>query len=380
MPELDSLRGVAIIGVIFLHGFYWQYSKLHFGKMAGLFLNLTQPGWLGVNLFFVLSGFLITGILLDSAHRDDYYKRFYIRRSLRILPAYYTLLFLLGILRQARIGYLGLALVYMANVTEFFGVTQAYGPLWSLAVEEHFYLLWPTIIHRLSRRGVAAAALAVCAAVPLFRGASFSLGHKTGLGTYTWFVADGLASGALIAVYLRTTVTRSQVRRTCVILMLTGVLLGIAGGPFGIATRDRLLGAAFQYTIINIIFSGILLSSLVVGTASWGKAINNSILGFFGYISYGLYLIHLLVFRLYDAICQSFVPSLEPRNFHFELVVLRFTVAASAAVAIAYVSRVHFEQWFLEFKDRFEVACGEDLTKIPAQHSGSNRRDVTSVS
>ncbi len=63
MPELDTLRGIAVLSVLFLHGFFWQYSSYSFGLSARVFLALTQPGWLGVNLFFVLSGFLITGIL-----------------------------------------------------------------------------------------------------------------------------------------------------------------------------------------------------------------------------------------------------------------------------------------------------------------------------
>ena len=92
MPELDSVRGIAVSGVLLLHAFYWQYSSFHFSGLPRLFLLATQPGGLGVNLFFVLSGFLITGILLDSKEKPRYFRRFYIRRALRILPAYYLLL------------------------------------------------------------------------------------------------------------------------------------------------------------------------------------------------------------------------------------------------------------------------------------------------
>ena len=72
MPELDVLRGVAVLGVLLLHGFSWQYSPRSFGKWGGAMIRLTQPGWVGINLFFVLSGFLITGILLDSKSRPDF--------------------------------------------------------------------------------------------------------------------------------------------------------------------------------------------------------------------------------------------------------------------------------------------------------------------
>src|SRR5450631_2462129 len=116
MSELDSVRGIAIIGELLLHGFYWQYSGFHFSGLPRLFLLATAPGWLGVNLFFVLSGFLITGILLDSKEKPQYFRRFYTRRALRILPAYYLLLILLAVIHSASAAFLGLSFVYLANV------------------------------------------------------------------------------------------------------------------------------------------------------------------------------------------------------------------------------------------------------------------------
>ena len=86
MPELDLLRGVAVLGVLFFHGFRAGYGDLPFTGMRKLFILATEPGALGVNLFFVLSGFLITGILFDSRSRPDYYRRFYTRRA-RANPA-----------------------------------------------------------------------------------------------------------------------------------------------------------------------------------------------------------------------------------------------------------------------------------------------------
>jgi peptidoglycan/LPS O-acetylase OafA/YrhL len=144
MPELDTLRGVAVLGVLLLlllHAFYWRYAGLSFGPWARRFLAATQPGSTGVNLFFVFSGFLIMGILLDSKDKPHFYRRFYTRRALRILPAYYSLLILLLLLRTSSVAFVGLSFFYLANMTDFFGVASDYGPLWSLAVEEHFYIL-----------------------------------------------------------------------------------------------------------------------------------------------------------------------------------------------------------------------------------------------
>ena len=253
MPELDTLRGIAVLGVLLLHGFYWQYSGLSFGRLAQGFVALTQPGWLGVNLFFVLSGFLITGILLDSKNRPHFYRRFYTRRALRILPPYYGLLILLLLLRSSSPAFVGLSFVYLANVTNFFGVACDYGPLWSLAVEEHFYILWPTVVRRLTMRRLAWVSLSIVLLVPALRGISFFLGWKGGLDWYTWFVADGLAAGSLLGILLRTRISRTQVQRLCCLLLVSAVLLGVVGQPFGIGTRNRLLGASLQWTAINIL-------------------------------------------------------------------------------------------------------------------------------
>src|ERR1700722_15052284 len=91
MPELDVLRGIAVLMVLFLHGMAPPLHG-HLSNVGRELLALSQYGGAGVNVFFVLSGFLITGILLDSQHRQDYYRRFYLRRALRILPAFYAVL------------------------------------------------------------------------------------------------------------------------------------------------------------------------------------------------------------------------------------------------------------------------------------------------
>lgn len=352
MPELDSVRGIAILSVLFLHGFYWPYSRVHFGRAAHFFVQLTHPGWLGVNLFFVLSGFLITGILLDSTNKANYYKRFYTRRILRILPVYYAVLLLLLIGGKISFAYFGLSFVYLSNVTELLGVPQFYAPLWSLAVEEHYYIFWPAVVRRLNRRALAVAALGICVSVPIVRTLSFNLGIIRNLGTYTWCVADGLAGGSLLAILLRTSITRKYVRWTAIALLATSLILATAGAPFGILTRDRLLGAALQYSVINMGCGGVLLFALLVGTSPWQRFVNSNWLRFFGYISYGLYLSHVLIFGLYDTICAKFSPSLLPTSDHFGIVVLRFAVAGGSAVCVSYLSRKYFEEKFLRLKDR----------------------------
>ena len=356
MPELDTLRGIAVLTVVFFHGFARQYETLSFQGAARLWLSVTAPGWLGVNLFFVLSGFLITGILLESRRKPRYYSRFYTRRALRILPAYYSLLILLAVLHESSAAFLGLSFVYLSNLASLFGASMGYGPLWSLSVEEHYYILWPTVVHKVHTRYLVVILALICTTVPIARAISFHSGHYQGLDSYTWFVADGLAIGSLLAILLRTPVSRNQVVALSSLLLALIPIVAIAGSSFGILDRQQLLGATFLYTLANLFFSGMLLLFLLLGTGSRKRWVNSSLLRFFGYISYGLYLIHMLVFRVYDRVAHRYWPQLLPSVGHFDLVVLRFLLAGGAAILLAYLSRKYFEDRFLRLKDRAGAA------------------------
>jgi hypothetical protein len=101
MPELDTIHGIAVLLVLFFHGFGFRYGLEGLSGLPKLVVAATVPGWVGVNLFFVLSGFLITGILLDAKPKANYYRSFYIRRALRILPLYYAVLLLLAVLTRS---------------------------------------------------------------------------------------------------------------------------------------------------------------------------------------------------------------------------------------------------------------------------------------
>src|SRR5262245_10664845 len=159
IPALDGIRGIAILLVLLFHfgqyGHGLPYPAVFVDK---LFHRICQIGWVGVDLFFVLSGFLITGILYDSKGRNHYFRNFYVRRCLRILPLYYfsLILFLIVLpklfplhtgfrsLRQDSFWYW----TYLSNVRVAYRGWDSFGVLdhfWSLAVEEQFYLLWPIV-------------------------------------------------------------------------------------------------------------------------------------------------------------------------------------------------------------------------------------------
>ena len=360
MPELDVLRGIAILAVVLYHNFSMAYEGvLHFSKPAEIFIHWTGSGWLGVNLFFVLSGFLITGILLESKGDPNYYRRFYLRRALRILPIFYSLLMMLLIFGWSTWPYFALNLVFLSNVTALLGVKQTCGWLWSLAVEEHYYSVWPAIARRLSQPRLAQGALTICIAVPLLRGGWFALGHNgLGLRSWTWFVADNLAMGSLLAIAVRA-MTRKHALRLCLGLLLIGAgLAGLAGGSYGLLRHGLIHGyaeAILQLTFAGIFFGGLLLLFLLLGTSSWSWLTRWPFLSFLGYISYGLYLFHPIVFSLYDAVARRLFPSLQPQDYRFDLVVLRFVLGGGVSVGLTYLSRKYFEERFLRLKKPLEA-------------------------
>jgi peptidoglycan/LPS O-acetylase OafA/YrhL len=203
MPELDVLRGVAILMVVLFHGLYWSAATTSI-PLVNFFIKATVVGWLGVNLFFVLSGFLITGILLDTKGSPSYYRQFYLRRVLRILPAYLAVIVALDLIRYLQGPQTVAALFFVANYMSILRIPGGYGPFWSLSVEEQFYLLWPAVVSRVSVRVLTFLCLTLCVIEPLLRWLDAS-GHLP-LGdvrTATYLIADNLALGALAAIFVR---------------------------------------------------------------------------------------------------------------------------------------------------------------------------------
>ena len=377
MPELDTVRGLAILLVLFFHGFGFQFASAPLPRVAHFFVVATMPGWVGVNLFFVLSGFLITGILLDSKNHPHYYRRFYVRRALRILPAYYAFLVLLAVAprmgwldhRQVSWQFVGLSFVYLSNVTTLFAVPMQYGALWSLAVEEHFYLGRPFVVRATSRKSLAICALSVVIICPALRAIAFIRGDQYAAG-YTWLVADGLAIGSLLGLLSRGWLSeRKRMKWASIFSMRCAAALLTFGAPFGILLNRNLLGGVLRPTALNLFFAGALGSLLVIGTSSSKWIVQRPILQFFGRISYGLYLFHMLAFDFADHLLGSLVRNAEQLIPHsFPLMCLRFIIAATLATTIAALSRKYFEERFLLLKERL-ASPAENHGNISAARS-----------
>jgi peptidoglycan/LPS O-acetylase OafA/YrhL len=342
MPELDSVRGLAIFLVLLLHGTAVPLESQLSG-FGNVFFNFARHGGVGVNLFFVLSGFLITGILIDSKHNPDYFRRFYVRRALRILPAFYAVLLVLLISGWLTWRFATLSVLFLANVAPLLGMPLEYGPLWSLAVEEHFYLAWPAIVHKLSSRVLALAAMFGVVTAPLLREAAFLTGHYAGTASlYTWFNLDGLAMGALLAIWLRQESFRRRQLSGVALLML---VMGVAA--YTSVLRHPSLDAAFLMTSRDVGCAGWLSCMLLLGTGRWRFLADVPILRFLGFISYGLYLIHVPIFKIAEAIFSREFTALVSSGYATSAMLLRLLAGSTIGIAIAYLSRRFLEEKFL---------------------------------
>ncbi len=350
MPELDSIRGIAILSVLFYHGFAWSVVASAFTGWQRWAVAATTPGWLGVNLFFVLSGFLISGILLDTRTKPHYYRRFYVRRALRILPLYYLVLVALLVTHTANTAFVALSFIYLANMTWMLGVPADYGVLWSLAVEEHFYLVWPAVLRRLSPKRVAGLAVTLVIVNPVVRYALAEFGIPA--KGVTWGEIDGLACGALIAAFLRMRPwSRREFAWFCNTLVASGLVMAIIAAACGWMTRRSIGGIALQETPFNIAFAGFLGYALLLGTSAFSRYVRLTVLHFFGDTSYCLYLIHLLVFTLYDRVWAQYFATNYKTSF--ALLCLRFVAVLGCASALAAISKRWFEDPFLRLKSKF---------------------------
>lgn len=355
MPELDTLRGVAILLVLFYHGIAPPLNG-PLTPTAKMLLNLSQNGWVGVNLFFVLSGFLITGILMDSKSRNDYFRRFYIRRALRILPALYATLLVLLVGRWISWRFLAVAALFLANSAPLLGVTLQYPPLWSLAVEEHFYFLWPGLIRRFSTGPLAILLAFIAALTPAIRALDFLVAGKRAdfVPLYTWSNLDGLAMGALLAVWVRQQSFRtSHLKRIALPLLVVGV------SAFVLMPADRMITVAFSATACNLASVGLLSSMLLLGTSPWSALVNRPFLKFLGYISYGLYLVHVLAFRAADVFLTRFEWLSAGRPL--AAMSLRLFAGGALAISVAYLSRRSLEEKFLR------MGFGSRKMTVPGQ-------------
>jgi len=353
IPELDGFRGIAVLMVMVEHVYEIAATRL---TPPGPVDFLLTHGWLGVDLFFILSGFLITGILLDERNREDYFRSFYRRRACRILPLAIACLIVYSLVSVSTDdhGYLVdfvLTLLFCANLNVFFGVLPipGTGVMWSLAVEEHFYLLWPLIIRRSSKRTVACLAASVILLSPIARGLAMHFGtHPQSVYQLSWFRFDGLAMGALLAIFVRSgyfTVRNTWLAALAwlaVILIATALLT-----PYGVLEAKSILGETLRYTQAQALFAAAMAVALVHQGSAATAFLRSRFLGWAAALSYCLYLIHMAVGSLYVwTLHRAGVIISSPLG----ALLLRYVAVFALCFALATLSGKYLEGPFLRMR------------------------------
>lgn len=350
-PALDGLRGFAILLVVIYHNFG--------------FINYFFFGWLGVDLFFVLSGFLITDILLKSFGSSHYLRNFYTRRVLRIFPVYYlSLIFFLLVL--PRFNNLPVDISYYTNnqlwlwaylqnwlfIFKPDASSDMLHHFWSLAVEEQFYLVWPLIILLLKKPKYLLFLLSfllIAVMTTRFIIWTYELKQLSYYNLYTFTRIDGICIGSMIALTRRISLNFLKNYTYIIVLFLATINF-----IFYFFNSNHQFSfpylAVVGYTTFAGMF-GLLVNEAVTGeTKIINMVLGFSLLKFFGRISYGLYVYHWPIYLLLAPYVKNWVQS----NFSS----IHPGIAASfacllIAIIVSILSHKYFESIFIRMKRRF---------------------------
>jgi peptidoglycan/LPS O-acetylase OafA/YrhL len=312
-----------------------------------------------VDLFFVLSGFLITGILYDTKGSKHYFRQFYARRVLRIFPLYYAVLALFLIvlpslhifdsvtreLRSDAVWY-WTYLYNMKVAATGFRPSGAFGHFWSLAVEEQFYLIWPIVVLWLGRRHLlVACAVAVVAALACRLALSFT-GYVVLPNVWMPARMDALAVGAFIAVMARQPNGLAVLRRWAAPVAVAAAL------PLAILLRYHVAVATVAHTLLALFFGAILVLTVVAPAGGpLARTMASPFLRFFGRYSYALYVFHPLLLWFKPAFSLAFVPAVFGSLLPAYLLWLALSIGATVVVAL--ISWHLLEKQFLKMKKYF---------------------------
>lgn len=303
IPELDGLRGIAILLVVSFHYLNNQLINNE-SNLARIIAKITSFGWTGVDLFFVLSGFLIGSILIRTRDSENYFKTFFMRRLLRIVPNYYLLLFIYLFINA--IGYFdtndfltGNKVIpfwsYFAMLHNLFMSklqnlgNDAISVTWSIGIEEQFYLLFPFLLFFLRKKWIPALLVLIILAAPVFR---LQFDHWIPPYVLLYCRMDALAFGILIAYFYEQGFLYEMGKKYSFLLLfilfacvLTITLLYLIFNDLGV----------FRNTLLSIIFSISIIFALSGKENLYRRFLRNNMLGWVGTISYSLYLFHYLI-------------------------------------------------------------------------------------
>ena len=353
LPALDGIRGVAVLMILVFH--YLQ------GMLPCAWLSkLTRPLYFtqtGVDLFFVLSGFLITGILLNARGTPHFLKNFYFRRALRILPLYYLVVF--SCLAAGWIGSNPLYqfdkvwwyLLYLQNIGLTFwpSSTGCPGHFWSLGVEEHFYLLWPLLIVLCDERHLPRALLGLIAGSIACRLLLLSFGYD--VFTFSLCRLDALSAGALLAVVVRRPELAETAHQVCRwTLMILGPILLVL---YLLTSGKALLAMqAVKYTFVAVAYTALLGATVGPGRWQWlERLFCLPSLRWCGKYSYAMYVFHPFLYGLILGLMRSRMGLAQTNPAAY--MAIEFPVLVAAVCLVSWSSWHLFEKHFLKLKSRF---------------------------
>ncbi|WP_152267439.1 acyltransferase family protein [Agriterribacter humi] len=354
-PALDGLRGIAILSVILFHNF--EYT------------NAFSLGWLGVDLFFVISGFLITTILLQTINNRYYFRNFYIKRILRIFPLFYVSLILILYLLPLLLSEYSDKIFYYKHYQLWFWTflqnwllglnfpNENTSPIiqhfWSLAVEEQFYLIWPLLIFWIKNpKTLCLLIITLLLGVNILR-ASLLLLHLNTIpfGTIFPFTRiDGICSGSLLALilYLKLKIKIKH-------FIIIGSIILSLNFLFYIIYPHYMLNLIYfsciGYTSFSLLFSIIIYLLLNKNSYFINIVLENRIIKLIGKVSFGLYIIHYPVYILMGYHLQEWA-RLSGMPNHLILAITS-VITTIIGIILSIFSYYCFEIHFLRLKKKF---------------------------
>jgi len=377
IPELDGLRAVGILAVIMVH---WNPLGHHYNEVLPFVTRFPRLGWVGVDLFFTISGFLITGILLSTKGKEGYFKNFMARRALRIFPVYYLLLFLVWVVfpllpdfyeyvfsSDTPIGVVSYWL-YFSNIM------MGYGPAkhellqitWSLSIEEQFYLVFPLFVYRYTPRTLAKIAIGILIAGPILRAfCLFYLGNSANsIQFLTPLKLDSICYGILLRIWLESmSVDQFRKYQKLAVRLLPLIPLGLLAMLYlqesQTADGKRLVGQNPWNIVIGFSFLGfgsalLILASLGENKKFWlNRFLTQKYMINIGIISYGIYLYHETVEVMLSDYLVGVLGFEEPS------LIMKFCffipVSFVLTMTIATLSWRYFEKPILQYKKLFQT-------------------------
>ena len=366
IPALDGIRGLAILAVMVFHFGAFDPAP----GIDNLFHKVTSAGWAGVDLFFVLSGFLITGILVDAKGNEHYFRNFYIRRVLRIFPLYYGYLIVLFIVLPLFAGghadptrapaapwyWTYTANWFIARHGDWAVATGETGRFWSLSVEEQFYLVWPLVVATFPRRALVRITLGLIAGALLVRCLMLAA-HMSSVAVIVSTTArvDALGVGAWLALAVRGeggAVAVAQRARPFAWLAagVLAVVIIVCRGPKQEAPLMQTVG----YSAVAMSCGALLIAAVAAPpSAVLARVFTTPFLRMLGRYSYALYILFQLSSDALDplGVTVDRMPRVAGSEIPGALLVI--VIAGLMTLAMALVSWYGYESHFLKLKRLF---------------------------